>query len=260
MNSSNKQSGFSLIELLTVMAVTLVLSGMIVGFTIDYWGNSANTQADLESFVSRVNAEDELRKLVSASDGLIIQNGIPDMHTLDADPSISSGQYWVPIHAIPGNFPVGSNGAITPILYFKRPTEDKTHNIAMNGAVPYDDEYVLYLDGTTKKLMLRTLANPNVANNLVTTSCPPAIASSSCPADKAIIDNLTSVDLRYFSRSGNPIDWTSVYDNDIKTYIGPDFPLAEAVELNLHLSQQAEFHGVNKSVNQTVIRIALLNF
>lgn len=255
-----KQAGFTLIELLTVMAVTLVLSGMVVSFAIDYWGNGANTQADLETFVDRLNAQDELRQLISASDGLIIQNSIPDTHTLDADPSNPSGNYWVPIHAIPGNYPVGSSGTITPLIYFGRPSEDKTHTIIMNGASPYDDEYVLYLNGTTGQMLLRTLANPNVANNLVPTSCPPAQATSSCPADKVIIGNLTSVDLRYFSRSGNLIDWTSVWDPITNSYAGPDFPLVEAVEFTLHENAAAQFHGVNNAVNQTVIRIALLNF
>lgn len=254
------QKGFTLIELITVMAVTMILMGMIVAFTIDYWGNSANLQADLQTFDSRLNAEDELRQLLTPSDGLIIQNSIPDLHTLAPDPTIPSGQFWTPIHAIPGNYTTGSSGTITPILYFRRPSEDKSHNIVMNGAVPYDDEYVLYLDGSTQSMLLRTLANPNVVNNNATTSCPPSQASGSCPADKTIIDNLTSVDLRYFSRSGNTIDWTSVTDPLTGDYAGPDFPLVEAVEFTLHESAKSQFGGVYNASNETVIRIALLNF
>ncbi|HSW79433.1 MAG TPA: type II secretion system protein [Candidatus Saccharimonadales bacterium] len=254
-----EQKGFTIVELITVMAVTLVLMGMIVTFTIDYWGNSANIQADLQTFNSRLNAQDQLRQLISASDGLIIQNSIADLHTLDADPAIPSGQYWLPIHAIPGNTTMGSSGTIKPILYFRRPSQNTSHTIVYNGTVTYDDEYVLYLDGSRQALMLRTLANPNVVNNIAKTSCPPALASSSCPSDKTVIDNLSSVDMRYFSRSGNTIDWTSVYDSLNSTYAGPDYPLVEAVEFTLHESAKAQFHGVNNASNITVIRIALLN-
>jgi prepilin-type N-terminal cleavage/methylation domain-containing protein len=254
------QTGFTLIELITVMAVTLVLSGMIVSFALDYWGNSANIQADMQTLTDRLNAQDELRQLIAPSNGLIIQNSIPDLHPLVPDPTNSTGQYWIPIHAIPGNYPVGSSGTITPLIYFQRPSEDKTHTIIMNGAAPYDDEYVIYLNGSTDQMLLRTLANPNVTNNIATTSCPPALASGSCPADKVIISNLSSVDLRYFSRSGNTIDWTSVYDSLTGTYAGPDFPLVEAVEFTLHESAKAQFNGVNNATSQTIIRIALLNF
>jgi prepilin-type N-terminal cleavage/methylation domain-containing protein len=255
-----EQSGFSLIELLTVMAVTLILSGVIFSFAIDYWGSSANIQADLNTFGQRLNANDELRQYISASNGLIIQNSIADLHVLNPDPTIVSGQYWTPLHAIPKSFPIGSSGTTTPVLYFRHPSEDKNHTIIMNGSVPYDDEYVLYLNGTTKQLMLRTLANSTVVNNLVTSSCQVLIASNSCPADKDIIDDVSSIDLRYFSRSGNLIDWTSIFDTNTNSYTGPDYPLVEAVEFDIHLSKKAAFHGVNNSVNQTIIRIALLNF
>lgn len=256
---SANQRGFTVVELISVMAVTMILMGMLVVFTIDYWGNSANLQADLQTFTTRLNSQDVLRQYISASDGLIIQNSIPDLHVLDADPSIASGQYWLPIHAVPGNITSGSTGSITPVIYFRRPSQDTSHTIAYNGTVPYDDEYIIYLNGTTKSMMMRTLANPNVINNIAKTTCPAAQASSSCPADKTVIDNLTSVDMRYFSRSGNTIDWTSVYDSANSTYAGPDFPLVEALEFTLHESAKAQFHGVYNASSQTVIRIALLN-
>lgn len=259
MNAQHGQQGVTLVELIVVMAVTLIAVGFILSFTLSTWGSGAVIQAKLETFVTRLNANDSLRELLAASSGLIIQNGIPDSRTNNPDPANASGHYWLPLHATPGNYAVPASGSTLPLLYFKRPSVTTSNAIAMNGSQPYDDEYVIYLSGTTKQVLLRTLANPSVAQNKVTTSCPPAIASAQCPADKLIADDLTSVDLRYFSRSGNPIDWTSTYDTDTGTYAGPDFPLVEAVEFNLHMSRDAAFHGVGSSINQTVIRVALLN-
>src|SRR5258708_1612933 len=259
MYSKLDEKGFTIVELIVGMTITLVLSGMIISFAFDYWGSSANIQADLETFTTRLDANDKLRELFTNSNGLIIQNSIPDSHTLNPDTSIASGLYWTPLHAIPGLYSVGASGTTTPILYFRRPSVNKTKNIVMNGTQPYDDEYVLYLNGTTQQMLLRTLANSSATNNSATTSCPPQSASSTCPTDKVIADNLTSVNLRYFSRSGNLMDWTSIFDTNTNTYAGPDFPAVEAIELNLHISKKAAFHGVNDSTNQTVIRIALLN-
>ena len=254
-----REEGFTIVELISVMVVTLILSGIIFTFVFDYWGGSANLQAKLETFATRLNANDRLREALSASSGLVIQNSIPDDHVSNPDPAIGSGQYWVPLHAVPGNYVVGNSGTTTPLVYFRRPAINTAHAIVMNGSQPYENEYVLYLNGSTKQMLLRTLANPAVSGNSVVTSCPLAQASPSCPPDKLIAADITSIDLRYFSRSGNLIDWTSLYDPVINSYAGPDFTAVEAIELNLHITKQAAFHGVNNSTNQTVVRIALLN-
>jgi hypothetical protein len=129
----------------------------------------------------------------------------------------------------------------------------------MNGAQPYEDEYVLYMDGSTKKLLLRSLANSNAPGNRLVTSCPPALATSTCPADKVIAENLASIDTRYFSRTGNLIDWTSVYDINTSTYIGPDFTSVDVIELKLNITKKAIFQQTNSTINSTTIRVALRN-
>jgi hypothetical protein len=129
----------------------------------------------------------------------------------------------------------------------------------MNGTIPFDDEYVLYYNGSSKQLSLRSLANPSAPGNRLKTSCPPESATSSCPADKIIIDNLTSLDVTYYSRSGNTINWQSVYDSDIGTYVGPDFPLVEALQYTLHVKKKTLFQTTNSTINDTVVRIALRN-
>jgi prepilin-type N-terminal cleavage/methylation domain-containing protein len=253
-----RQEGFTLPELISVMAVSGLFVGLILYFGISYWRYSALLENDLDTFVSRLNAQDVVRELVGTTTGLISQNSIPDANANNPDP-LTGATYWIPIHAVPGNTAIGASGTTTPLLYFRRISVDSSNAVALNGTQPYEDEYVLYLNGTTKQMLLRTLANPNVPNDKVRTSCPPANASTSCPADRVIIDNLGSVDAIYYSRSGNTINYQSSTDSGTGQYNGPDFPLVEALQYNFHITKKSLFVQSNGTINDTIVRIALRN-
>lgn len=252
------ERGFTLPEILTVLVMTGMLSGLILFFTFSYWRYGALMEADLDTLVGRLNAGDSLREMVGTSSGMIIQNSIPDSNTGKADTTIPSNLYWEPIHAIPGN-KTAAPGTITPLVYFKRLSSTTTNTIAMNGTLPYEDEYILYINGTSKQLLLRSLANPAVTNNKLKTSCPLALANNTCPPDKIISEDLASVDLRYFSRTGNLIDYTSVYDPDISAYVGPDFTSVDVAEFGLNITKKPFLQKTNATVNKTTVRIALRN-
>lgn len=252
------QDGYTIPELVTVLVITSTLVTLILFFTFSYWRYGALLEADLDTLVSRLNAGDSLRELVGGSSGMIIQNSIPDSNTGNPDPAFPSNLYWVPIHAIPGN-KTASSGTILPITYLRKPTITTTNTIAMNGIQPYEDEFIVYIDGTTKQLMLRSLANPAVSNNKLKTSCPPAIATNSCPADKIISNDIASVDMRYFSRTGNLIDYTSVTDAVTGEFIGPDFTVVDVAEYTLNITKKPFLQKTNATVNKTIVRVALRN-
>lgn len=256
--STVKQSGFTVIELIVVMTLTLLFSGLITSFFLDLWGSTATLQNDSETFVGRENAGDSLRELFNTASDLTNQNGIPDSHANNPDPSDATSTYWQVLHAIPGATAMPSTGT-TPILYFEAPSVDASKNFIMNGTQAYQDNFVLYLDASTKSLMLRSLANPAASGDHIKTSCPPAQATSSCPADKTIASDISSVSLRYFSRSGNPLDWTSITDPLTGLYIGPDFPSVEVLELTLNMHRASIIHGGQDTSNETIVRIAFRN-
>jgi hypothetical protein len=251
--------GFTLVELTVVMMLTLAFSGIVLNFAIDFWGNTTSLQNDSETFVTRQDAGDRLRDILNVASQLNTQNGIPDANTNNVDPADLTGTYWQIQHAIPGNTPLPAAGSTTPLVYFSAPSVDESKNFIMNGVQPYQDEFVLYLDGTTKRLMLRSLANPGASGNRVTTSCPPAVATAACPADRRIAIDVESVDMRFFSRSGNLLDWTSVTDPITGNYIGPDYPVVEVIELTINLERKAIVKGAADSRNQTIVRVALRN-
>lgn len=253
------EDGFTIPELLSTMVVTALFTTLILFFGFSYWRYGALLEADLDTLVTRLNAGDFLRESLSSSSGAIIQNGLPDSNTNNPDPAIPSNLYWIPLHAIPGNKPVGASGTTTPLLYYKRHSVNTSGALIMNGTQPYEDEYILYLDGSSKQMRLRALANPSAPSNRLQTSCPPAVATPSCPADKTIAVDLASVDIRFFSKSGNLIDYTSVIDPGTGLYAGPDCPTVEVVEFTLNITKKPFLQTTNATSSSTIIRIAMRN-
>ena len=250
-------SGYTLPELIVSMIMTAFFVALIMVFTFGYWRFGYMHEADLDTLTTRLNAGDTLREYIGQSSGLINQNSIPDSNTDNPDVDYPSNNYWVTIHAIPGNKLVGTT-TTTPLLYFKRFTQNTSGDFIMNGSQPFEDEYILYTDGLTRQLRLRTLAN-NVANNKARTSCPPASVTASCPADRVVAGDLKSIDIRYFSRAGNLIDYTSIFDTNTNQFIGPDFTTVEVVEFTLNLTKKPLLQKTESTQNSTIIRIALRN-
>jgi hypothetical protein len=251
--------GFTVPELITTIVTTGIILTMITGFTLAYWRYTALLEGDLDTYVSRVNAGDILRELIGSSTGLIVQNSIPDENTLVPDESIDGGLFWEPIRAIPGNTALNTSENYIPLIYFKRHSFTAANEFIFDNELPYEDEYILYADTGNRTIRLRSLANPNAPENRLTTSCPPDIASDTCPADRLIADEISSVDLRYFSRTGNEVNYTSIIDLDTGEYIGPDFPAVEVVEIKLNLSRRPLFQKDEAIQNNTIIRVALRN-
>lgn len=254
---NKNQAGFTLPELIVVMFISSLFVGLLLFFMISYWRYGLLLEADLDTLTTRLNAGDYLRERLNPASGLIIQNSIPDANPAVADPSFVPANYWLPIHAIPATIPIGSAATKTPLIYFKRPSIDTSNAVVMNGTQPYEDEFVLYLDGASKSLMARTLANPNVINNKLRTSCPVNMVTPTCPADTVVATDISSVKTRYFSKTGNLIDYTSSFDTSTNTYTGPDFPVVEVVEFTLNLSKKPYFQQSNATFNTTIIRVAI---
>ncbi|MES2970712.1 MAG: prepilin-type N-terminal cleavage/methylation domain-containing protein [Patescibacteria group bacterium] len=255
----NDQTGFTLPEIMVVLFVSSLFSGLLLFFMVSYWRYGLLLESDLDTLTTRLNAGDFLRENLNPASGLIIQNSIEDTNSSNPDPAISPAYYWLPIHAIPGVIPMGSSGTSTSVAYFKRPSINTSGAVILSGIQPYEDEFILYMDGSTKSLMSRSLANPSAPGNRLKTSCPPAIATTACPADRTVASDISSLEMRYFSKTGNLIDYTSSYDTDTNMYTGPDFPVAEVVEFKLNLTKKPLLQTANATFNTTIIRVALRN-
>jgi len=253
----SSQRGFTIPELIIMMIVTSFLTILVITFALNFWSSSATLQNDSESLTTRLNSGDILREQLNVASNLVNQNSIPDSNANSVDPTAGPG-YWTAIHAVPGSITMPSSGA-APVLYFTAPSVDSSKNFIMNGTQAFQDEFILYLNAGTKQLLLRTLVNPSATGDRLKTSCPSNLASSSCPKDRVMAENISSVDTRFFSRSGNTINYQSVVDPLTGNYIGPDYGSAEVVELTLHLFKKSTLHGGKDTSNQVIIRVALRN-
>lgn len=252
-----RQRGFSLVELMIVLGATALFVGLLLDFGMNYWRYAALLGSDNETLVSRLNTQDYIREIIGTSDGLILQNSIPDANTNNPDP-VAGASYWQTIHAVPATISIPATGT-TSLLYFRRFSVDNNNSIIMNGTTAYDDEYILYVDNSSKELRVRILANPNAPNNKQKTTCPPNIASTSCPSDKVLLEDISAITSVYYSRSGNTINYNSVIDTDTGAYIGPDFTAVEALQYNFRISKKPLFQKSNATTSDTVVRIALRN-
>ena len=214
-------------------------------------------QNSSDTLVTRQNLGDSLRNRLNVATTLLNQNSIPDVNTMAADPLEVSGSFWQVLHAVPDTIAMPAKGTYAPVLYYEAPVLDTNKNFVMRGVSPYQDEFVLYLDGTTKQLKLRTLANPEASGNRLATTCPQA--SGGCAADAVLADDISAVTLKYFSKSGNIINRNDVLDPEKGLPIGPDFPDVEVVELTITLKKRAVIKGTATSESNTNIRVALRN-
>lgn len=240
------------------IVMTGIITTMLLAFMFQYLKVGYATDASLETLVSRLNAADYIRESIGTSTGLISQNGLPDARTLVPDPAQPSNTYWLPIHAIPDTRTAAA-GSYTPIVYYRRFSVTSTKALIMNGTTPYEDEYVIYLNGTTGQLLVRTIANNSAPSNAAKSSCPPASTTASCPADKILARNVTSVASRFFSRSGNLIDYRSSTDITTGQYNGPDYTSVEAIEFSINFSVKPLFEKTKTVQSTSVVRIALRN-
>ncbi len=250
--------GFTVPELVVVMVLTLVFSTLVLSFAFDFWGVATNLQNSSETLVTRQNLGDNLRNRLNVATTLLNQTSIADVNANVSDASDVTGTHWVLLHAVPTTLSMPTKGSYAPILYYEAPAIDANKNFLMRGVQPAQNEFVMYLDGTAKALMLRSLAN-DVSENSLSTSCPPSVVTSLCPVDKTLASDVLSVSTKYFSKSGNTIDWNQVKDPITGESIGPDFPDVEVIELTIVLKKRAVIHGEADSISKTTIRVALRN-
>ncbi len=266
-----KEYGFTLVEMLIVVIMTSIISIIIFTLGYQYLKQAAALNAQTNFYGDRLNVADYLRSNIGLSTGLINQNSLPDNNRLVADPADTTGTLWRPIHSIPSVF--GNGTDITPIAYYSQNAMSTSNAMIMNGTIPYQNEFVIYHDGPSSELRVRSLGNTSATNNKTITTC--AVAVSGCPKDKVLLTGVKTIEMRYFSRSGDDIDFRSSCDPDIycsggtpatclqtTPYTGCnglDFSQVEVVQFEIKVSKPIESDVNYNMFNTTVIRIALRN-
>ncbi len=264
-------AGFTLPELIVVMVLTVLLSGLLFQFALGYSRYAGLMQANSIALVERLTASDYLRENLGMASILVSQTSIDDPNA--RVPDTSNPQYWKiiqPLGSYPGltDITLGNSTSVTPIVYFDKHSRDSNGAHIKNGLLFYDDEYVLYHDGPRQELRVRTLKNAAAPDNRAVTSCNPGSGTPTCPEDKLLISNIASVKLRYFSKAGNLIDIRSIDEfgaspcaatSPYASCRGGDFSVVEVVEITLNLVKKPTGDSQGTTQSATVIRVALRN-
>lgn len=179
--------GMTLIELSIALLITAAMVTVIVSFAVDKLQQSSiqTMQQDLLS-----NAETGLNR---------ITNDIRLAVAADAN------NRWDDPHApsAPGDDFSWQSNATTIVLAVA--AQDTSGNIIFDDPHDYvsaKNNVIYYLSNGS--IWRRTLAAPNSGNSAVTT-CPPSLATASCPADRDILDNVETFSATYYDGSNNQV-------------------------------------------------------
>lgn len=187
------QTGVTIVELLIALILTAAVFTVIIDFSIDKLADSAKQNikyqllTNAETGLNRV--ANDIRLATSADDN----NRWEDTYAPGAPSDLLSWQ---------------SN---TSTLILAIAAVDSSNNVIFDDAHDYvsaKNNVIYYVSNGT--LYRRTLAAPNTGNTAVTT-CPPARATTSCPADRDILDNVTSFSLQYYGSDGTTTTPTNAH-------------------------------------------------
>ncbi len=178
------QGGFTLVELIVVSitlgVLSLVLSELYANRLIDYNRNFVITllQTNTKQAVDTMEGDIKFAQKVEAN------NAWPDNNAPSA----------------PGNlYSWASNSSTPSTLVLAVPARDSSGNVIYADGLHTQlqtDDVVYYVD-SKNILYRRTIANP-VAGNTSKTTCPPASASSSCPSDAKVVEDIASLLVSYY--------------------------------------------------------------
>jgi len=186
--SEHAEAGFTLIELLVVMIVMSILSLALANFITDWLQASSTAQTRTNLLI---NAEYGLDAVTTD----IRLSGNADQNNRWADPNAPGGQFgWQ------------SN---SQTLVLAEIATDKNNNVIFSDDdeyIPQKDNQIYYLSGST--LYRRTITSDS-SNDAAVTTCPPAIATSSCPADKTVATGVTSWSVSYYDANESLVAPTS---------------------------------------------------
>lgn len=179
--------GFTLVESIIALVVSSAIITVLVVFTISSITNfsTATTRAYLldQAQLGLDVIKNDIRLSASADQA----NRHPDNHAPDAPDDLFSWQ--------------GDNQT----LILATAVEDEAGNILFadpSEYISHKNNSIYYLDGGS--LYKRVLA-ADVEGNKAVTTCPPAAASSSCPADRLILENVDSLTLSYRDGEDNAV-------------------------------------------------------
>ena len=197
------QQGMTMVELLVAISIATILASVILAINLNFFGNVAQSQITSE---------------LAVESHFVLQTMIEDIRLADA---IASSNTLSDSNSPAGGWITSDSGNI---LVIDSPATNSSNDVIYDASTgyPYRNELVYFISGGA--LYRRTLKNTAAAGNTAVTTCPAAIASSSCPADKKYTTYISDMTLAF-------------YDTDNAVTANPS--LARSLKVGLTLNRKS---------------------
>jgi Tfp pilus assembly protein PilE len=224
----HSQAGFTTVELMVasvLVSIVVLIMGQFFASSLGSYTRSftktvlqSNTKLGIET----------LERDIKAAQAVEDPNRWPDNNA----PGAPSDKYsW---------HPTSGSGAT---LVLSVPAKDAAGNVLfadpLHNTVQTND-VIYYLASGSKILYKRVIANP-VSGNAAVTTCPPTLATVSCPADPKIVEDVANLSITYYTSNN------TVTNNP---------PSAGLVELTL---TQTQTKGSRVYTNSFTSKVSLRN-
>lgn len=218
--SVNNQAGFTLVELVVAISVMAIVGVTFIGMVANYFVVITRNNELADMTIQSQNLLRSTVENVRLGDGILLSNQI-------SDPNAPNGGWNT------------SNSNFVIVLQVPALTTANQYITNPSTGSPYMNELVYYKSGTT--LLERKLANPSASGDSFETTCPPASASASCPADPTLATYVSSMTF-------------AMYDQDAASTTDPT--QARSINIALTMQRNAPGHPLNLTTN---FRVTLRN-
>lgn len=176
------KSGFTITEMVVSITVAGFLTMVLFAATFYYYANSQQAGATADMSLESENILTQMTNDIRLSDAISSINALPD-----------------------NNAPAGGWVTSDPsnVIIIEDPATDASHNIIYDSSSgnPYRNEYIYFLSGTD--MYKRILANSSATGNTAVTTCPAAVATSTCPPDPLFSSNVNNLTFTFYDSSDN---------------------------------------------------------
>lgn len=186
------RSGVTMIELMVSITIASILLLIMLQVTVNSYASWRRESTITQLQTNTKTAVETVAQVVRSAKSVEAQNSQPDANAPDtANPyswQSSTGTGATLILAVPSRTVTGE------LIYI-----DQTHTSL------YTDNVIFYLEPATDILYRRTIANTTAPGNAGVTTCPPAVATPSCPADAKVVADIANLSTTYLDASGGVV-------------------------------------------------------
>jgi prepilin-type N-terminal cleavage/methylation domain-containing protein len=193
MMQAHSERGFSLVELLVAISASTILLLLMGNYVVDAILGANNDYNQTLVLSNAKEAVNVVARQVRLAKSVESANDQPDNHAPGAPGNLYSwsgaaGSGGTLILSVPAKDSTGS------VIYI-----DSLHNSM------YTDNVIYYLDSSTHRLYRRYVANASAPGDTGVTTCPPSAATSTCPADAVVVDDVANLTTTYLDNNNTVV-------------------------------------------------------